>query len=199
VGPWVLWWVGFVRTGKKLVYVPEDVLNLIAEICRRDGITISKFIEDALREAVRLRSLGCDLKEAVDTIEVIRVHKVLGGAFVPQDLLDFIVERVYSSDREELLKRHFESGLLYGRYIKGRFKHPIEALKSFLETSRWDLDEVEITSNGDVWSLRCVSTVLSANGTEMLAKFIEGVVKGLGYEVLQIDHIRGMITVEFKK
>lgn len=187
------------KGGKKLVYVPEDIIDLITEICRRDGITISRFIEEALREAVRLRSLGRDLKGAVDALEVIRVHKVLGGAFVPQDLLDFIVERVYSSDREELLKRYFESGLLYGRYIKGRFKHPIEALKSFLEISRWDLDEVEVTSSGDVWSLRCVSTVLSVKGTEMLAKFIEGVIRGLGYEILQTDYIKGMINVEFKK
>lgn len=187
------------KGGKKLVYVPEELINLITEICRRDGITIGRFIEDALKEAIRLRNIGYDLKKAVDALEVIRVHRVLGGAFIPQDLLDFIVGRVYRSDREELLRRYFESGLLYGRYIRGRFRDPIEALKSFLETSRWDLDEVEVTSDGSKWSLRCVSTVLSAEGTEILAKFIEGVVRGLGCEILQMDYIKGMITVEFRK
>lgn len=191
--------VDVLKGGKKLVYVSEDVLEPIIEICKRDGINISRFIEDALREAVRLRNLGYDLKRAAAVLEVIRAHRVLGGAFVPQDILDFMTERIYSSDREELLRRSMESGLLYGRYMRERFKDPVEALKSFLETSRWDLSEVDVSSNGDVWSLRCVSTVLSAMGTELLAKFIEGVVRGLGCEFLQMDYIKGMITVEFKR
>ncbi|MEM2514601.1 MAG: hypothetical protein QXU81_09890 [Candidatus Bathyarchaeia archaeon] len=187
------------KGGKKLVYVSEEVLEPIIEICRRDGITISRFIEDSLREAIRLRNLGYDLKRSADFLEVIRMHRVLGGAFVPQAVLDFMVGRVYSSDREGLLKQSFESGRLYGHYMRERFKNPIEVLKSFLEVSRWDLGEVEVSSDGDVWSLRCVSTVLSAEGTEMLAKFIEGVVKGLRCEILQMDFIKGIITVEFKR
>lgn len=187
------------KGGKKLVYVSEDVLEPIIEICRRDGITISRFIEDALREAIRIRNLGYDLKRSADFLEVIRMHRVLGGAFIPQAVLDFMVGKVYSSDREGLLKQSFESGRLYGRYMKERFKDPVEILKSFLEVSRWDLGEVEVSSNNGVWDLRCISTVLSAEGTEILAKFIEGVLKGFGCEITQIDYIKGMITVEFKK
>jgi len=191
--------VGVLKSGKKLVYVSEDVLEPITEICRRDGVTISRFIEDALKEAIRLRNLGYDLKRSVDFLEVIRMHRVLGGAFIPQAVLDFMVGRVYGSDREGLLKQSFEAGRLYGRYMRERFKDPVNTLKSFLEVSRWDLGEVEVSSEGDVWSVRCISTVLSAEGTEMLAKFIEGAVRGLGYEILQLDFIRGMITVEFKR
>ncbi|MEM4436626.1 MAG: hypothetical protein QXP68_04230 [Thermosphaera sp.] len=184
------------RGGRKLVYVSEEVVDSVAEICRRDGIAISKFVDEALKWAVKLRSMGYELKDALEVLEVIKVHRVLGGAFVPQQVLD-LVERAYSSNRDEVLRLFFESGQLYGRYIRRRFKSFSEALKKLLETSRWDLDEVEVQPSGGKWVVVCVSAVMSVEGTEMLAKFLEGVVKGLGFEVLQVDRVKGMVTIEF--
>jgi len=83
--------------------------------------------------------------------------------------------------------------------MRERFNNPAEALKSFLEVSRWDLSEVSVASEGGVTRLRCVSTVLGSEDTELLAKFIEGVVNGFGYKVLKVDVIRGLIIIEFKQ
>ncbi|MCX8177295.1 MAG: hypothetical protein N3F10_03240 [Candidatus Bathyarchaeota archaeon] len=187
------------KGGKKLVYVPEDVLEAIAEVCRRKGVAVGRFIEDALKQAVRLEKLGYNLEEAADTLEVIRAQKVLGGAFTPQEVLNFLVDAVYKAKSEELMERCFEAGRLYGRYMRERFREPVEALKSFLQISRWDLSEVNVASEGGVTRLRCVSTVLSAEGTGMLAKFVEGAVSGLGCEVLKVEFIRGIVIVEFKQ
>jgi hypothetical protein len=46
--------------------------------------------------------------------------------------------------------------------------------------------------------IRCVSTVLTTEGTELLAKFIEGVMDGLGYRTEQVDSLKGMIILESK-
>ncbi|MEM2806370.1 MAG: hypothetical protein QXK86_05940 [Candidatus Bathyarchaeia archaeon] len=187
------------KVSKKLVYVSEDVLNAIAEVCRREGIAVGKFIDDALREAVRLEGLGYGLKEAVEFMEVVRAQRVLGGVFMPREVLDFMVESVYRAERDKLLAQCFEAGKLYGRYLRERFRDHIGALKSFLEFTRWDLGEVNVSQEGGAYRLRCVSTVLSAEGTELLAKFLEGAVSGFGCNVLKLDSMRGIIVIEFRE
>ncbi|MEM2241393.1 MAG: hypothetical protein QXS46_04150 [Candidatus Bathyarchaeia archaeon] len=186
------------RGSKKLVYVPEVLLEAISEVCRKKGVAVGRFIEDALKQAIRLEKIGCSLEEAADVLEVIRAQKVLGGAFTPQEILNFMISTVYEARCEELLTSCLESGMLYGRYMRERFNNPLEALKKFLEVSRWDLSEVNIASDSGINRLRCVSTVLSAEGTALLAKFIEGIIKGLGCEVLKVEFIKGIIIVEFK-
>lgn len=191
--------MGLRKGSKKLVYVSEDILEAIAEVCRRKGVAVGKFIEDALGQAVRLERIGCDLEEAARFFEIIKAQRVLGGVFTPQEVFNFMVEAVYEAKREELLARCFESGRLYGRYMRERFNNPAEALKSFLEVSRWDLSEVNVASENGVTRLRCVSTVLGSEDTELLAKFIEGAVNGFGYKVSKVDIIRGLIIIEFKQ
>jgi len=191
--------VGRLKGGKKLVYVSEDVLEAIAEVCREKGVAIGRFIEDALKQAVRLEELGYNVEEVADILEVIKAQKILGGAFIPQEVLNFMINVVYKAKSEELRAGCFESGKLYGRYMREKFSNPIEALKRFLETSRWDLSEVNVSSEGNINRLRCVSTVLSVEGTELLTKFVEGVIRGLGYEVLKVEFIKGIVIMEFKK
>jgi hypothetical protein len=45
--------------------------------------------------------------------------------------------------------------------------------------------------------VRCVSTVLSAEATYLLARFIEGIMQGIGYQIQKNDVLKGMIIQEF--
>jgi hypothetical protein len=40
---------------------------------------------------------------------------------------------------------------------------------------------------------------MSNDGTRLLAKFIEGIMNGLGYKTSSADILKGMIILEFKK
>jgi hypothetical protein len=183
---------------KKLVYVPGEILDEVMKICRKRGESISKFIEDALKHAVKVEDLGYSLEKAFETLEVIKAQKVLGGVFVPQEVLNFMVGSAYKVGKGELHAKWYESGKLYGKYLKEMFKNPVQALRNFLEATRWDLSGVEATLEGEMVKLRCISTVLTAEGTELLAKFVEGAVNGLGFHVQRVDYVRGIIVVEFK-
>ncbi|MEM0313035.1 MAG: hypothetical protein QXQ41_00575, partial [Candidatus Bathyarchaeia archaeon] len=118
--------------GKRLVYVPEELIHDVLGIARGRGETIGKFVEEAVRLAIRAYGVGLPPKKAAEALEVLQAQRVLGGAFVPQEVLDFMVESVYKSAREELLRRWHEGGRLHGRYLKERFADPVEALKCFL-------------------------------------------------------------------
>ncbi|MEM2815813.1 MAG: hypothetical protein QW056_06010 [Candidatus Bathyarchaeia archaeon] len=184
--------------GKRLVYVPEELIEDVLGIARGRGETIGKFVEEAVRLAIRAHDVGLSPEKAAKALEVLQAQRVLGGVFVPQEALDFMVESIYKNEREKLLSCWHEGGKLHGRYLKERFDDPVEALKCFLEATRWDLNEVDSFSDGETVRLRCVSTVLSLEATELLCKFLEGVVNGLGCEIRGVECLKGMVIVTFK-
>ena len=187
------------RKDKKLVYVNYDLLEEVAKASRSRGETISKFLEEALMQAVRVTTAGYNIQQLGEYFEVMYAQRILGGAFVPLGVLDYLTSVACKDGKEQLSAVWFESGKWHGKYLKERFDDPVKALESFLEASRWDLSEVEVKKLGATAKVRCVSTVLSEDATQLLAKFIEGIMQGIGYQTEKSDILKGMIVLEFKR
>lgn len=183
--------------GRRLVYIPEELIEGALEASRKRGESIGKFVEVTLRQAIRTSRLNYSPERAGDLLEVMHVQRILGGAFVPIDVLDYLITKAYRDERELLQAKWYESGRWHGKYIREKFENPAQALKTFLEATRWDLGEVAVKQNGNRVKLRCVSTVLTAEATELLSKFIEGAMHGMGYETEDADNMKGMITLQF--
>jgi hypothetical protein len=182
--------------GKKLVYVSEDIVDSISEITRKRGESITKFVEDILRQGVKVEALGYAPEDIGEMMEVIQVQRILGGTFVPLDVLNFVSSSEYSSPKERLEEKWHDSGKLYGRYIKERFDDPVKAFRAFLMVMRWDLNEIGLTQEGDSISLRCVSTSLSKEGTSLLFEFLKGALGGMGLRIIKSDCMKGMIIMD---
>ena len=183
---------------KKLVYVPEDLLEAIIDVSKKKGESISKFVEDKLRQAVRIEHLGSSIEDLADLMEIMQVQKILGGTFIPLEIMDQVASSQGNAQSKELFHvKWYDSGKLYGRYIKERFENPVSAFSILLRTMRWDLNEVGVRQDSQKLNLRCVSTSLTDGGTELLAKFIEGAMNGIGYKTEKRDCMKGMIIFEF--
>jgi hypothetical protein len=187
------------RKDKKLVYVNYDLLEEVAKASRSRGETITKFLEEALEQAVRVTMAGYDIKQLGEFFEVMYAQRILGGAFVPLDVLNYLTNAVCKDGKEQLGAVWFESGKWHGKYLKERFDDPVKSLESFLEASRWDLSEVEVRRFGATARVRCVSTVLTEEATQLLARFIEGIMQGIGYQTEKSDILKGMIVQDFKQ
>ncbi len=186
--------------GKRLVYVSEDLLDKVAKVSRDEGVSLSKLVESALLEIVKVNELGYSSKQMADFFNVLQSHRVLGGIFIPSGVLEYMVEKLCDgTDGEQLQGLWYESGRWNGKYLKEKFADPVDAFKHFLELSRWDLNEVNLKDEANSIKVRCISTVMSLEGTSLLSKFIEGVMNGMGYKTEQSDTLKGMIILEFKK
>lgn len=185
------------RKDKKLVYVNHDLLEEVARASSRRGETITKFLEEALTQAVKVTSAGYDLKQLGQFFEVLYAQRILGGAFVPLNVLNFLTDVASKNEKDALANVWFESGKWHGKYLKERFKNPVQSLGIFLEVSRWDLSEVEVKQVGAITRVRCISAVLTEEATRLLAQFIEGIMQGFGYQIQKSDVLKGMIVIEF--
>ena len=185
--------------GKKLVYVSEDLIEKVSKVSRAEGVSLSKLIEDSLMETVKVNELGYSSKQMSDFFNVLQTHRVLGGLFIPSGVLEFMIETCCKNDTCKLQSLWFDSGKWNGKYLKEKFQNPVDAFRHFLELSRWDLNEVDVKADGNSIRVRCVSTVMSVEGTQLLAKYVEGTVCGLGYKTEHADVLKGMIILESRK
>jgi len=184
---------------KRLVYVPEDLLADVTEAARKNSESLSMFVEETLKQALNVNHLGYSREQATETLQVMHAHRILGGAFVPLDVLNYLTTKAYETEKEKLLDVWYESGKWHGKYIKEKFEDPVQALKSFLQATRWDLSEVEVRQDESTVKLRCVSTVLTTEATELLSKFVEGAMHSIDYKTEKSDTLKGMIVFEFKR
>jgi hypothetical protein len=184
------------KRDKKLVYISEGILDEVAEISKRKGESITKYIEDLLEQAVRIDRLGFRSEELADILEVIHVQRILGANFVPLDVANSAIE---NGTEAGLGEKWYESGRLYGRYIRERFKDPVGVLKLMLRVMRWDLNEVDAIQEGQSVTFRCVSTSLTSPGASSLSRFIEGAMHGMGFSTEKVESMKGMVIGSFRR
>ncbi|MBA7557351.1 hypothetical protein ES705_50101 [subsurface metagenome] len=82
---------------KRLDYIPEGILADITEAARRRGESLSMFVEETLRKALREKHLGYSREQATELLEVMNTHRILGGAFVPLDVLNYLTTKAYEA------------------------------------------------------------------------------------------------------
>jgi len=190
-----------VSRGKKLTLVPTDLLERLMRISNREGKTLYSFVSEILEQALRVYESKHTLEEVVDFFELMETQKASGAVITPVDVLTYLIGELYPSGKDVLCERWYESGRWYGKYLVDRFHNQdqVDALGKLLAVTRWDLKEVLVKEEGGVVKVRCVSPLLPLENTELLVRFVEGVMDSLGYKVRKEDFMRGIALLEFEK
>ena len=183
---------------KRLVYIPGNLVEEVREISRRQGESLSLFVTEVLKLALKANNLGYTPGQAAEFLDIMKAQRNLGGAFVPADVLVYLNNTVCGTENGQLQTKWYESGKWHGKYINEKFRDPVQALKKFIEAIRWDLSEVEVKQSQNVVRFRCISTLLTGEATELLATFIEGAMHSMGYGTDKKDALKGMILLEFR-
>jgi hypothetical protein len=187
------------KNKRRLVPVPDDLYLDVEKASMKESASTRKFVEESLRQTVKMNELGYNAKQFVELCEVMQTYRVLGGTFVPMDVLGFLSSKAYKEDKETFQTKWYESGVWYGKFLKQKFEDPVQAFKQLLTATRWELSEVEATRDGPTVKIRCISNVLSNEETELLVKFIEGVMNGMGFQSEKLDYLKGIVALEYKQ
>ncbi len=183
--------------GKRLIPVPEALLKGLMDASSKEGKPLNSYIEEALQQAVKVFETGQNLEGMVRYFEILQSQKASGAIFTPLNVFDFMTRKVYATDKEKLLDVWFESGKWYGKYLREKFENSVQALADLLQAARWDLNEVNVKEIDGKLKLRCTSTALTKEGTELLLKFISGALDGMECKTLKSEFMKGLILVEF--
>ena len=188
-----------VAKGRKLIAVPSELVRELNEAANRAGVPFYEFTVEALEQAVKAGRMKRTLREIVDFCELMEVQRTAGFVVAPKEVLNYFVQRLYSTEGEQLREMWREVGEWYGKYLQARLQGEdvVEAFGRLVRVSFWDLDEFELKREGDMMVLRCVSFALSVEDTELLMSFVEGAMGSLGYELKKRDYVKGIVSMKF--
>lgn len=184
---------------KKLLLVPSDLVYRLMEISNKQGRPFYGFVVEILEQALRVYENGGSIMKIADFYSLFDMIKSTGVRFVPDSVFNRLINKIYHTDRKLLLEEWFQFGKICGSSLKAKYENPIEMLRKFLESFESNLNEVAIFFEEGLLKVRCASPILSDEETELLASFIEGVMKELDYDVHKYECSRGIIYIEFRK
>lgn len=184
---------------KKLLLVPSEIVTRLMEISNRQGKPFYGFILEILEHVLRVYDSGGSIKEVADFYALFGVVRSLGAKIMPEEAFNHMIGKHYRTERNVLMEKWREFGRLCGESLMTKYKDPVEALSKFLAIVECNLNEVEVTSESGAVKIRCASPILSAENTELLASFIDGLMQGLNYKTRKQDYVRGIISLEYER
>lgn len=183
--------------GKRLIYVSEDILQKMETAAKKEGMSVGRFLQEALTGIIKANDLGCTPSKLKEMLQILQTQRNFGEVIVPRSIfvqfMDLVVD---DQEREKLLEQWYECGRWHGTYINRTFDDPLTVFKLFLESMGWDLNEVEVKEEKGSIMLICISGTISSKETEMLSKFIEGALNGMDHSIEKKDIMTGMIILE---
>lgn len=116
------------------VMVESDTAQALIAHASVRGMTLMALMNEILEAVARVYRVGGSADEIYSSWNANRMSKEIGGApFVPQNLVQRMVERIYQSDREWISKECFEAGRFIGRHLRA-FYPAIEDLQGEIAT-----------------------------------------------------------------
>ncbi len=180
---------------KKLVFIPENLVNKLMEASSREGKTFNVFVEEALNQVLNAFEKGYTPQELTSFIEVIQTQR-MSMTLIPLQILNYLMK---NAEKNQLETQWYEAGEWYGKYLSEKFEEPVQMFKRLLEATRWELDEINVEEENDSASFRCVSAIQTIEETMFLLKFIQGTMHSLEYRTDKKDYLKGLILLHFHK
>jgi len=184
---------------QKLIRAPSDLVSKLSREAASQGKTLYSYVTEIFEQATRAYEMKRSLKEILDTFEVLDVPKEAGTVYTPRDILDYLIQKTYGENGEELQQMWYHAGKWYGIYLREKFEQPFETFLRLLQEGRWDLNEVNVNKSSERIDLKCVSTFISQERALLLQNFIEGAVYSLGYKTKEKNCFKGIIRLALSK
>ena len=186
---------------RKMLAANELLVNELVKIAERKGRVLYDFTNEVITQAIRADKMGLTLKEVLDERGIVEEAKRSGFILVFKRLWYEVLDRLYEGpEKDWLIEEWRETGRWYGKFSYSRSpEEPLKALEKGIHTLMWDIEDFEVTEEGDLFSLRCISAGFSEAYTLLLATFFKGALDALGYELVDEELSKGIITLKFKK
>ncbi len=182
---------------RKLVPLPEDVVEELAVAARRMGLSLTEVLEIILRNTIHVVKTRDDVNGfLVEAVMRGDMHR-LGGIMVPLKVLLRLLRSVSDEERERVLKETADYARLIVRVTRARGFGGIQLLKLLLRT--WIPSSIiEVNYGDDGYQL-----IISSQSLEdevyrrLLVDVVKAVVTELGMEVKELHTEPGVVTIRF--
>jgi len=189
------------RKGRKLILIRSDLLDRIAEITAKEGKTMYSFTNEVFEQVLKTYDMNANISDVVAFYTLMQIEKETGAVIIPMSVLEYTINKLYKENKEEFLKKWYDAGLWYGKYMASRFhdKEPLDVIEKLMKDCLRNLTNCSVSRKEGQVKIRAMSPHFSLEQTESLSKFLEGILHSLNYTTFKNECLKGMILLDFKK
>jgi len=189
------------KKGRRLILIRNDLLEDIIKITAREGKTVFAFANEVFEQALKAYEMQTNPAELLEFYTLMMMEKDRGAVIIPIDLLNYLIERLHKTDKEDLLKKWYDCGLWYGKYlsIKSQTENLLPTFEKLMKKCAWNVSDFSIITRGENISIKCVSPHFTMESTEAFMKFLEGVLHSSGHKTVKNEWLKGMILLDFTR
>ncbi len=185
---------------RKFLAAKKDIADEFINLARKKGMTVTKLLNETLRNAIALEKNGLTLNKAVDEYLIIKAAQESGFILVPAELIYSLLDKATSKAIEEIMNSWRDIGRWCGKSFSIRFtSNPHDLLKIYIANIIWGLSDFIIEGNGESINIRCIGSSLNEKYTRGIANFIEGFMESLDYKCIRKDIVKGIISLKLRK
>lgn len=102
------------KKGKKFILVRDDLLQEIIKVTAKEGKTVYAFTNEVFEQALKAYQMQTNPAEILQFYIFMKLEKDRGVCIIPIDLLNYMMQKLYKTEKEDLLQKWYDSGLWYG-------------------------------------------------------------------------------------
>ena len=189
------------RKDKRLILVRSDLLQEIIKITAREGKTVFAFTNEVFEQVLKAYQMQTNPADILQFYISMKLEKDRGICIIPIDLLNYMIEKLYTIEKEDLLQKWYNSGLWYGKYLSVKFEREdwLEIFEKQMKKSVWNITDFSIAKREKSIHMRCICPYFTKESTEAFMKFLEGIMHSSDYKTSKNECLKGMILLQFKK
>ena len=186
------------------IAVDDSVAKSLADEASRANKTMFGFSNDCLDAVLRILRDGGSIEEVYPYWLQSKMSKDVDGMpLLNRGIVDSMVREFFPNHSEKILKIFFDAGVLFGSYVKMKFKNMSELwqlVKLFhmtLPARLFEMDRVVDSSGSEIFILRYVSGI-SADTTNCFAKYFDGLFSCYSSDRRTRTSANGIIEMEIR-
>lgn len=182
------------KTSKKLIVVPEPILEELMYIAKRNGLTISELTTLILSHAAHMLRNETNISNIFKETILVSSTRKLGGIIIPVSVLGTIFSEADSNVENKILTNmasFIKVTVLYLREHTSNNLNIQDILSLFLPRTTIDV----IEENG---SAKLIIYVNDKRLNNYVKRIAEEIIKVWGYEITRIDQQGDLIIIKYR-
>ena len=187
---------------RKMLAAREDLAIRLLEVADRKNVKLFGMLNETLEMVLKTEDMGLSLDRVVNEYGVVKAAKDAGFVLAVEGLWYEVVDKLFKTEKDWMVKKWYESGQWYGKYYSAKLpQNPLKAFKDDFCSFTWNVSEFAITENKDMSEVvvNCIAPKFSAAQTALFSAFLEGAINVFGFETSKIGVSKGIIQLSFGK
>ena len=183
------------------ISIADEVADELSAEAMKRNKTLYAFANESLTAVISVCKLSGEPGEVLQSWRLSRMLKDVEAVPLPGDLVEKLVKKLYSTDKDWLLKTWHEEGSRIGSYLRMAYNDlPMLAqaavdFQGLLPVRRLEIRGTGVREEKETIVLRAIGAGLSVESTACAEHFISGIIDAYAWTIGSSRAVEGILEI----